>query len=89
VSERLGTLVVGGRAYPITSLALARGRLEMRGELPGPSEAIEASPVAVFGADGQGVCQGGSLTLPAASRDETAEVTVYLQVDAIRDGGPG
>lgn len=89
MSERLGTLVVGGRAYPIVSLALARGRLEMRGVLPGPSEAIEASPVAVFGADGQGVCQGGSLTLPAAGESEEAEVTVYLRVDTIRDGGPG
>lgn len=84
----LGTVVVGGHTYTITSLHLRNGRLEITAIKHGPVPAMENEPAAVFGEDGQGILQGpadpsASITCREVEPHETGKVTLNLRWDVV------
>lgn len=79
----MGTVVVAGRSYQVTGLALRGGRLEITASGPGPMVAVEDEPVTVFGADEQGVCQGWRISIPVIPAGRTATITLPLQITSI------
>ena len=82
-------LVVAGRKFPVTTLALRGGQLEIHAEGPGPCPALRNEPVTVFGEDGVGLVQGGYLTTPreAGPRDRV-HLVLTVRTTVITDEGP-
>lgn len=85
----MGTMVVAGRRFPVTRLALRGGQLEITAQGPGPCPAFRNEPVTVFGEDNVGVIQGGymSTTEEARPRD-TVHLTLTVRTTVITDEGP-
>lgn len=75
-----GTVVVAGRTYVITGLRLRDGQLQITAYGQGPSPAITNEPVAVFGEDGQGVCQSWCLSLPKLGSHDNMHIILPLQL---------
>ena len=82
----LGTVVVEGRAYPVTGIRFTGGRLEITARRQGPDPAVSGPPVTVYGADGQGVFQGGRLEMDAVAAGDTAPLLLFYTFDKINDG---
>lgn len=57
-SEPIGYAVVNGVTAPITSFSMHSGKLWFTAVVSGPLKAA-SGPVTLFGADLQGICQGG------------------------------
>jgi hypothetical protein len=85
----MGMLVVAGRRFPITSLALRGGQLVITAEGPGPCPAFRNEPVTVFGEDGIGMIQGGYMTTEVAARPrDRVHLVLEVRTTAITDEGP-
>ena len=82
-----GTVVIAGRTYEITSLRLRDGKLLITAYGQGPSPAVRDQPAAVFGDDGQGICQSWHVTIPGLSRHQ--DVTIELPVQITHMDAPG
>jgi hypothetical protein len=84
----LGMMVVAGRRFPVTRLALRDGQLVITAEVPGPCPAFRNEPVTVFGEDGIGMIQGGYMTTAVAARPQDRVLLVLeLRTTAITDEG--
>jgi hypothetical protein len=85
----MGTMVVAGRRFPVTSLALRDGQLVVTAEGPGPCPAFRNEPVTVFGEDDVGMLQGGYMTTDreAGPRDRV-RLSVELRLTKITDERP-
>lgn len=79
----MGRLVIAGRSYPVTGLALHDGMLEITALGRGPMAAVEDEPVTVFGADEQGICQGWRISIPEISARRTATITLPLRIATV------
>lgn len=80
-------LVVAGRRFPVTGLALRGGQLVITAEGPGPCPAFRDEPVAVFGEDGTGMVQGGYITTDEAGPQDRVQLTVNLRTTKLTDEG--
>ena len=58
-----GKVIVDGYTYWITRFALRGGQIFIEASRNGPVRAITDAPAAVFGEDGQGICQSWKVTL--------------------------
>jgi len=76
----LGTVVIAGRTYEITGLRLRDGQLQITAHGHGPSPAVSDQPAAVFGEDGQGVCQSWHVDIPKLAMHENAHITLPIQI---------
>ena len=76
----LGHLVVAGRRYEITRIAFNRGGFEVSAERTADSDhpQLDSAPITAFGADGRGVFQGGTATIPAHWRGARVHLDVFL-----------
>jgi hypothetical protein len=59
----LGHVIFAGRRFPVTSVRLAGGAIQITWEIHGPDEGGTA-PVTFFGEDGLGIAQVDETTLP-------------------------
>lgn len=75
----MGTVMIEGREYVITRLQLHGGLLKIHARHDGPVPPCEGKPAAVFGEDGQGVCQSWEVDIPAQA-DRCDFVTVVLPI---------
>jgi hypothetical protein len=85
----LGTLVLAGRSYPVTRIAFARGGLTVTAAATAREDqaAADGAPVTVFGTDGHGAGQGGTVTCPAARRGQRVTIDLFIDWDGTLDGG--
>lgn len=83
--EAAGHIVCQGFTVPISGIKLRRGLIVFTASCWGPVPAIEEGPVAIFGSDGQGICQGGILSWPEARAGELLVATVTLSMDKINE----
>jgi hypothetical protein len=83
----IGMMVVAGRSFPVTSLALRGGQLVVTAEGPGPCPAFRDEPVTVFGEDGVGMVQGGHISTEAARPQDTVRLRVELRFTRLTDEG--
>jgi hypothetical protein len=83
----MGMLVVAGRRFPVTGLALRGGQLVITAEGPGPCPALRDEPVAVFGEDGTGMVQGGYISMDEAGPGEIVRLFVTLRWTRTIDEG--
>ena len=78
---RLGTVVIDGRTYEILKVRLRGGLLWITARHDGPVPPCEDVPAAVFGDDGQGVCQSWNVTItPAQVRGLRSRDTVTVEL---------
>jgi hypothetical protein len=82
----LGTVVVAGRTYQITGLRLRDGQLHITAHGWGPSPAVSDQPAAVFGEDGQGICQSWHVDIPKLKVHQ--DVTIVLPIQITRLDAP-
>ena len=73
-----------GITVPVAQVVLRGGRVRITARRPGPVRAAEG-PVAIFGEDGQGICQGGTLSWPEVRDGDQLETVVHLSMDLIYD----
>ena len=59
----LGTVVIDGRTYQVMRIRLHGGMLMVTATHDGPVPPCRDVPAAVFGDDGQGVCQSWNVTI--------------------------
>lgn len=74
-------MVVKGYEFRIVSIRLVNSHLVFTAVCPGPVPAMQNEPVAIFGEDGQGFCQGeaaGGLTFGGAKAGEIVQAEVKL-----------
>lgn len=83
----MGRVVVDGKSYRVTGLALRRGLLLITAEAYGPVEAF-TGPAAVFGDDGQGVCQGWECPMPAVPAGMRVEVVLPIRIATLETETP-
>lgn len=82
-------MVVAGRRFPVTRLALRGGQLEITAEGPGPCPVLTDEPVTVFGEDGVGMVQGGYMTTDRKARArDWVHLVLELRTTMITDDGP-
>lgn len=74
----LGTVVIAGRSYRVTRLALRHGMLLITAAGPVPPVAAVQEPATVYGEDGQGIGQGWLCDIPG--RGDTADPWVTIQL---------
>jgi hypothetical protein len=85
----MGQMVVAGRRFPVTRLALRDGQLEITAQGPGPLPVLRNEPVTVFGEDDVGMIQGGYMTTATkARRCDTVHLVLTVRTTAITDEGP-
>lgn len=87
-----GTVVVAGRSYQVTRLELRRGLLWITATGRGPNPDLADEPTAVFGGDGQEVCQGWYVSIPATAADVTVTIMLPLriaEIESAREPPPG
>lgn len=89
MSTTYGTVVVAGRMYPVTSLSLRDGRLRITAQRHAESDqpAIRDQPAAVFGVDGQGVCQSWKVSIPAVHAGEMVTIILPLVITQLEVPG--
>jgi hypothetical protein len=78
----IGHIVVAGRTLPIIRLELREGKLlitAFTGVLR-DEPAVRDAEATVFGADGQGVCQGWLMDIPEMRAGETITITLPMQI---------
>lgn len=77
---RLGEIVVAGRRLPVVGLALRDGQLQITATIRATRDMppVTDQPAAVFGADGQGVCQGWRVSIPEVPAG--VDLTVVLPI---------
>ena len=83
----MGMVVVAGRRFPVTALALRGGQLVITAEAPGPCPAFADEPAAVFGEDGTGMVQGGYITTEEAGPQDVVCLSVNLRWTRTIDEG--
>lgn len=81
----MGMLVVAGREFPVTSLALRGGQLVIVAEGPGPCPAFRDEPVTVFGEDGIGMIQGGYMNTPKAGPRDRVRLFLEVRTTVVTD----
>ena len=85
----MGMLVVAGRRFPVTGLALRGGQVVVTAEGPGPCPVFRNEPVTVFGEDDVGLVQGGYMTTAReAGPHDRMQLTVQLRTTETTDEGP-
>lgn len=78
-----GHIVCEGITVPVARVELYGGEIVITATRPGPVPAVEGGPVAIFGSDGRGICQGGSLSWQAARDGDLLEAKVWLRMDKV------
>lgn len=74
-----GTVIVDGYTYWITLFRLRGGHLIIEASRNGPVRPITDAPAAVFGEDGQGICQSWKTTLN--EREAAADhITIQFRI---------
>lgn len=80
----LGHMVVAGLRYEVTGVGLRGGKIVITARREGPVPPLEREPAAIFGADGQGVGQGGEFSAPATEPGGCCELTAGLRIESLR-----
>jgi len=80
----LGHLIAGGLRFEVTSVRLRDGRIVIETARRGPVESMSGVPVTLFGADGQGIFQGGELVIPGAPEGSQCIVRAGVRIETIR-----
>lgn len=76
----LGTVVIEGYTYQITSIRFYGGKMIIRAFHDGPVPPCEGVPATVFGEDGQGICQAWNMTITKEELRGANCVTVWLPI---------
>jgi hypothetical protein len=80
-----GSIVVAGRELPVTRLDLEEGMLKItaktRVERDWP--AVTDEPAAVFGWDGQAVCRGWRVSIPAVRAGRFVEIVLPIRIASL------
>jgi len=77
----IGTVVIDGRTYQVTRIRLHGGLLMVTATHYGPVPPCRDVPAAVFGDDGQGVCQSWNITItPEQVRGLRSRDTVTVEL---------
>jgi hypothetical protein len=87
-----GTVVIAGRAYAITRIRLAAGKITISCAAAGPQAAVDREPATVFGDDGTVICQGWAVSIPevpAGARIEVVLPLVFQELVIAPDGAAG
>jgi hypothetical protein len=80
----MGRVVVGGKSYQVTGLALRKGLLWITCDADGPVRAF-TGPAAVFGSDGQGVCQGWECPMPEVPAGMHVQIVLPIRIATLEN----
>lgn len=78
VTDR-GTVVIAGLAYQITAVELKGGQVVITASRRGAAPEMISEVITIFGQDGQGIAQGGEISIERVGRWGLTEVTVRLR----------
>jgi hypothetical protein len=79
----LGTIIVAGLTYQVTSVELKGGGFAITACRHGEAPSIDSAPITIFGQDGQGICQGGHIDIGTTGRWDHTEINVTIKMDRV------
>jgi hypothetical protein len=80
--KRKGWLVVDGHSFAITDIELVGSRILLRAVAPGPKPAGSGT-ITIFGRDGRGIGQGGTVEWRSASKYDLAIIDCYIRLKTV------
>jgi hypothetical protein len=87
--EAAGHIVCEGITFPVERVELRHGQIEITATRWGPVRPVDGGPVTIFGSDGQGICQGGTMSWREAHAGEKLVMVVRLSMDKIYEPAGG